>query len=318
MAEKIVRLQSADPLTNKLEHEWWDRNAALISRFWEMDTSISDVLRGGYLRAIRDFFLEGRPEVKVLELGCGSGWVGQSIAGNNVKIVGTDFSESQIELARSNAARSGMAASTSYHVMSSGEWPAEADECGAVLIHSFLHHLDWSEINQLFDELQSRIAPGTRIAFFEPAFYETPAQPASHRISNAILRLAERLVSRVNSDLSADGPLDLESKEKFLKLFEDAEANGWYLSPKEVPFGQEQFTALLRERFDVVSSRWAIIYLIGWVFERNLLKSKPAREHWLWPWIVRLDAMMARDTAFLRSRLRKPAHAFHLWHCVKR
>ncbi len=318
MIEKIERLQSVDPLTNKLEHEWWERNAALVSRFWEMDTSISDVLRRRYLHAIKRFFLEGRSEVKVLELGCGSGWVGQSIAGGNVKIVGTDFSESQIEMARSRAVRQGIAHTTSYHVMSSGEWPAEAQECGAVLIHSFLHHLDWNEINKLLDELKMRVAPGTRIAFFEPAFYEASTKVSRSRVSESILRLAERMVSKVNSDMSAGAQLDFESRDRFLKLFEDAEANGWYLSPKEVPFGQEKFTAVLQERFDVVSSSWAIIFLIGWVFERNLLKNKPQREHWLWPWIVRLDAMMARDTAFLQSRLRKPAHAFHLWHCVKR
>lgn len=121
MIEKHERPRVADPEINKLEHEWWENNAALVARFWEMETSISDILRQSYLHEIKNFFLKGRSEVTVLELGCGSGWVGQSIAGNNIRIIGTDFSESQLALARANSTRRGLDKVTSYRVSTSAE-----------------------------------------------------------------------------------------------------------------------------------------------------------------------------------------------------
>lgn len=102
-----------------------------------------------------------------------------------------------------------------------------------------------------------------------------------------------------------------------MKLFEEADAKGWYLSPKEVPFGLERFSRELGKRFDIVGSHWAIIFLIGWVFNRNLVTSPLTSEHWLWNLIVRLDRLLARDTSFLHARLRKPGHAFHVWHCIR-
>jgi hypothetical protein len=51
-------------------------------------------------------------DAHVVELGCGSGWVGQSICGPELRITGTDFSASQIALARENAARKRLGAFT--------------------------------------------------------------------------------------------------------------------------------------------------------------------------------------------------------------
>lgn len=307
----------ADDELNGLEHGWWEGNAELVARFWEMDRSISSLLRAHYLSDIRSFFLDGRKSSRVLELGCGSGWVGQAIAGNGIAILGTDFSQAQLTLAKDNAERLGLSSATQYTLATSADWPEETAACDSVLIHSFLHHLDGHELESFLDELAARTAPGTRIAIFEPAFYEAEMPTTSSHFGKIAHRLATRVAERINRDIIALNDADERRRAAFVKLFETADSKGWYLSPKEVPFGQEAFTADLSKRFKIVSNNWAIVYTVGWAFERNLLRHTPATEHRLWPILTLLDRLLAKDTKFLKQRLRKPAHAFHIWKCVK-
>jgi 2-polyprenyl-3-methyl-5-hydroxy-6-metoxy-1,4-benzoquinol methylase len=318
MREKRTRPLVADADLNTTEHAWWERNAALVARFWEMDPSFSGVLRRGYLSKIRSFFMEGRKDVTVLELGCGSGWVGQSIAGAGLRILGTDFSEAQLGLARRNAEARGLGEAATYRLSTSAEWPEETPACNAVLIHSFLHHLDDPELDDFLDNLKARTSPGTRIVLFEPAFYEDEPSGSPRPWTAGANRLAARLVARIDRDQKAQSPSDEQARAAFVQLFTDANERGWYLSPKEIPFGLEDFTRRLSDRFEVRQHGWAVIDLIGWAFERNLMSTPPPREHWLWPFVVRLDALVASDAAYLGRRLRRPAHAFHLWYAVRR
>ena len=67
----------------QLEYQWWNDNAGIIAKVWEMHDDISWTVRKYYIRRATEFFWGSEKNVTILELGCGSGWVGQLLAGPN-------------------------------------------------------------------------------------------------------------------------------------------------------------------------------------------------------------------------------------------
>lgn len=311
------RADPADPGLNARERAWWNDNAPVIERVWEMDPEVSRVVRGRYLLAAREFFLSGRTSATVLEPGCGSGWVGQALAGPDLRIVGTDFSESQIDLARTRAGRFGLSEYCAYRVLAPDSWPVEADAVDGVLMHAFLHHLDDVEVDALLGQLRSRLRPGTRVWIYEPAFLsgEVPAPngPAwwlgrSMHALCAVQRLASRLL----------GLRDEPTADSFDRLMRQAQENGWYLSPKEVPFDRDAFTARIRQHFTLHRTRWQTIYLVGWALETNLLRSAGFRRlscSTLLRLAAACDHYIAARADQLGSALSPPAYGFAVWEC---
>lgn len=317
---RLERENKAGEQLNRLEQEWWNSNADLVARVWQMPGDISSVVRSDYLLRARDFFLDGRTKSRVLELGCGSGWVGQSIASPLLGVIGTDFSKRQIELARENANLNDLNDTCRYIVADSKTWPDEFNHVDSVLIHAFLHHLDQQELNELLVTLRTHLSPGTRIWIYEPAFL-TREQQAGSVIpgwTRGLLHLAFWLNKVADKQLKRLKLLDLVSLESFQVLQKDAELNGWYLSPKEIPLDQESFTKELENHFIVRGRRWATIYAIGWVFCISLVKNSALR--WLLAQTLGrfysiADRALARQTAYVDNLMKAPAHAFYVWEC---
>ena len=79
---------------DELEKEWWNSNAETIEKIWAQNLDLQKQIRLFYLSRMKKFFLTGtnKKPFKVLEIGCGTGWVGRLIAGPGLHIIGTDFS----------------------------------------------------------------------------------------------------------------------------------------------------------------------------------------------------------------------------------
>ena len=317
-AKSVERPYRAAPEIARLEQQWWDENAALVAKVWELHDEVSHVARRRYLQRARQFFAAGRDDAHVVELGCGSGWVGQSICGRELRITGTDFSASQIALARENAARKRLDAFTHYQVATSGVWPS-LDRAGTgILIHAFLHHLDGAELDAFFDMLHRNVPPGTQIWIYEPAFYPDPAaggatDPAAkafaYRAATAIVSQMSTLYRRLNL-------IDTDTRDRFAALFARANDAGWHLSPKEVPFQLEAFDRELARHMTVSRSYWATALVIGWVFETNLIRSSVLRllaSQTLVRLLALLDNRLVRDDEFMRSNCTAPNYGFRVW-----
>ena len=305
------------------EQQWWDKNASLIAQVWQMHDEISNAARRWYLAQARKFFLgsQTRP-VTVLELGCGSGWVGQAIAGPDVHIIGTDFSRNQIELARKNATARGLSDFTRYEIAAAEVWPTLDSEPDGVLIHAFLHHLSGKEMDGFLDMLRRHINPGTRLFVYEPAFYVSPTPPTTPRfLTPRYLRLGNWLVARLGEYYRKNRILDEATIATFSQLMRTATEAGQYLSPKEVPLDVDRFEGLLAKFADVRQNYWATIRAIGWCFETNLVTNDAVRRNmakFALPFLMWLDRRVAADPEFLKTLLLPPDHAFHVWEAVAR
>jgi SAM-dependent methyltransferase len=315
---KIKRDYTTDAGIESRELNWWNSNAEIISKVWEMHEEFSSPIRKNYLKKAKNFLSNGTMCAKVLELGCGSGWVGQSIAGQKLNIIGVDFSESQIKLAKMNAKRRGVDSYCEYRV--SGSLSPHMDEIDGIMIHCFLHHLNEIEIEKVLNDLSS-LRKGTKIWIYEPAFfskqrhnefYLSKTSRICRKVSLDVLTIMSKIYSKYNL-------LDKTVYEKFLDLCSQAERNGWYLSPKEVPFDVDEFSSHLEKHFHIISHYWGNIYIISWVFESNLLKSRILRKiiaGGIIPFLSLTDNRLSREEKFLEEKIVAPIYAFHIWECI--
>jgi hypothetical protein len=68
---KIEREYIAGQDLNNLELHWWNENAQIVSKVWEMQNDISWTARKHYLNNAKSYFKQGNKPVTILELGCG-------------------------------------------------------------------------------------------------------------------------------------------------------------------------------------------------------------------------------------------------------
>lgn len=320
MSKATIRPWNASKEINDLELKWWEDNAEIVSKVWELPDPLSLAFRGNYLRKAKEFFLNNRSSSLVLDLGCGSGWVGQFIADNNLRIVGTDFSHNQIELAKQNAHRRGVSGWCEYTVQTDKDTPPRINEVNGILLHCFLHHLDGAEIDALLARLATQAKPGTKFFIHEPAFYLQ--QPSNHvpenPLSVAYHEVATKLHQCLTDSLNANQFIDLVTKNRFNTLAEEAEKNNWYLSPKELPFDVIDFTNTLSKYFKVSSHYWSNIYIVGWIYELSLITEPNVQKiahNGVLPILTAIDDFLSRDEGFLRRMLVPPGYAFHVWEC---
>ena len=192
---KRTRPSQASPALNAQELAWWEANGALMSRLWDYDDAINRQVRGHYVARARDF-LAASGGATILELGCGSGWLGRMLAGPDVNVIGVDFSQNQVDAAAAAAQRNGQAGRCRYLRRDGLEDFGLLNQVDGVLIHAFLHHLDEHELDSALDALKKGLKPDARLWIYEPAFYDTlPANPTSLKPETALqLEASEKLL----------------------------------------------------------------------------------------------------------------------------
>ena len=320
-ALRLQRPRRADPELNARELDWWNANAATIAKVWEMAPEVSWQVRRAYLERARAFFLEGRERVTLLEPGCGSGWLGQSIAGPRLRVIGTDFSAAQLALARERAAARGVADWCEYHLADAARWPEAARAADGALVHAFLHHLDDAEIDGVLQGLRARLAPGARVWIYEPAFAETDGAARGDAAARMLAGALQAGAALIGLGARALGLRDEATAQQFARLARQAEESGWYLSPKEVPFQLGEFTRRLERDFALRDRYWATLHLVGWALECNLLRAPAARRlacATFLPLAARADRFLAGRPAHVAEALRAPGHGFAVWECEVR
>jgi SAM-dependent methyltransferase len=322
MNKKVERDFVTEAEIDLLELEWWNSNAEIISKVWEMDHDVSWAIRKKYLSRAKRFLKDKGQTTSVLELGCGSGWVGQSIADAALTVLGTDASEAQIALARENAKKKGLERICHYFTSDSLDWSAPPGRVNAVLIHSFLHHLNKKEIDRLFDQSRRSFSSGTRFWIYEPAFYAASQQVDTNDSNSrwpALSRLAPRVIAVLSACYQRYGLIDEATSQEFKALMQQANEKGWYLSPKEVPFDVDAFTDYLERYFQVRAKYWATINAVGMIFETNLIKNRLLRKiitGSVAPLISYSDSALASNVHFLRRSLTAPNYGLHVWECI--
>lgn len=246
---RTTRIIDSDAILDKTEQEWWNTNAEIVEKIWAQSDVIQKTIRLPYLSKMKSFFLSDAKSipVKILEVGCGTGWVCRMIADKDFHVIGTDFSEEQIRIATENSILYNKDKYCTYKLADASTFQEDID---GVVIHGILHHLSKKELSVFFNAL-SKVPSGTKVFLFEPSFFKAPSRNATifERILNKIIitikGIALSLIKKI-------GKKDDVLYQAMDTIYKDAEKNGWYISPKEVPFQEGELESYLNPNFSLL------------------------------------------------------------------
>lgn len=238
---RTERILNSDLEIDNEERDWWNHNADMIEKIWAQNIEMQNVIRKPYLKKMKKFFLKGskKTPVRILEVGCGSGWVCRLVADENFHIVGTDFSESQLRIAKEMAVKFQKSNYCTYEMADASEFKKDID---GIVIHALLHHLSAKELEVFFKNF-SNLLPGTKVFIYEPAFLERADKVTFYdRVINKLIRIVKTKALNI---IKQKGQVDTDLENALAKVYSDADSNGWYISPKEVPFYENELESYL-------------------------------------------------------------------------
>jgi 2-polyprenyl-3-methyl-5-hydroxy-6-metoxy-1,4-benzoquinol methylase len=102
--------------------------------------------------------LESNSASRILDLGCGSGWLSVFLARNGFKVTGIDVAPHALELGRQWAAMESL--DITFDVGDMGDMPYPNNSFDAVVANSIIEHLPLSLALVAMDKVKSMIVPG--------------------------------------------------------------------------------------------------------------------------------------------------------------
>ena len=272
---RTSRLQTSTPELDAAEAEWWDRFSPVSERVWVLEPQLASALRSAYLRRAVEHL---RPALgageRILDLGCGSGFVCRELAAAGLPVLGVDVSGEQVELAESLARGAAGEALMEFRQSDAGGAWSQGEQFGGVITHAFLHHLAEDELESVLAEARALLKHGGRAWFYEPVFFR-----GGRKGPSAVIRAVQgRALGALGRWLRSRGLSDEQSMVQLQEFELEAEQSGYFLSPKEIPFQSDELISLLERHFEVGAMRWENTTSYQLATEINLLSSPRARE----------------------------------------
>lgn len=227
-------IKKDDALT---EEAWWDRYGDLHERIWHYDERLTELVRGDYLADMEQFLF--RPGGRLLEFGCGTGWVGLRVAQKGMLLEGVDVSGEQIARARKNAVKADI--SNARFFQGGVEQIPAGTQYDSVILHSLLHHLCEDEVRNLFARLAQVLRPGGRIYAYEPAAARLNPPIGAWTLDKALL-----LLLRILRAFVFHSRMQKPDVRRAIQT-------GWKMkSPDEAPLDLEHFGTLLPDGLEIM------------------------------------------------------------------
>jgi SAM-dependent methyltransferase len=154
-------------MASREELEWWNKFADVMAEQWMLTPVMNSMIRADYENDYAEYLF--RPGGSFLEIGCGTGWIGQKFAKRGMQVDGIDFSDGQLSIARHLAAEQGLH-NVAYFVRDLVNDPLDGrfQKYDAVLVNAVLHHLSPAEVESLMARIAKVLAPGGRLYIYEP------------------------------------------------------------------------------------------------------------------------------------------------------
>lgn len=312
-----IRPEFTSAEIEKKELEWWQEYAGFEERFaWVQTPEMQRILRGRYVREIVKIAGAGG---RILELGCGAGWLCLKLAEAGSKEVhGIDFSPAQIDISRERARSAGLEDRVHFECADGTQDSGSSTLYDCVVVHAFLHHLNRSEISRTLASVPRFLKPGGAFIVFEPVLQKgNPGDryPLRLRAQNALSKLAKPGKASLARRMSAE---EKHYRESYARRTWGVPPHG--PSPKEMGFAPGELENYLSADFVIERQSACLVHshivVMEWLL-RGL--SQPKSTRFLLPWVARaaswLDQGLTRRTQSLPSiwtfnmlvcRLRQP------------
>jgi SAM-dependent methyltransferase len=272
------------------ERLWWQRFAEVEDRFcWVQTPEIQKTLRGHYLRKILE---HSRGSGRILELGCGTGWMCLLLAKMGAKdVVGVDFAESQITLANKEAARLELEKSVVFHCVDGTKDHLDLGKFDVVIAHGFLHHLTADEIRSTVASVPSMLTTNGVFIVFEPSRDVAPPSNEGGQWHRRLIWLRDLAKRGKRWGLRKYSDKEISFRETI-----SARQIGVYPhgpSPKEMPFEKGELLGFLEAHF-LIKEVFTCMTISHLVAQEWLLRelSHPISTRVIMPTICRLASYL--------------------------
>jgi ubiquinone/menaquinone biosynthesis C-methylase UbiE len=165
-----------------------------------------------------------KPGMRVLELGCSSGWLTLAMAQRGVQATGIDVSEESLQIARDyyEKVRGETSGKASYVAADLNHLDLPAETCDLVAIKGTLHHL--MRMDHVIAEIHKTLKPGgllwvndsdgdealTTVLAASAFTLVLPTQVSYREKFSSLLRFGLRSPSRVKASMEAEGSSPFE------------------------------------------------------------------------------------------------------------
>ena len=243
---RTSRINESTEDIDQLENQWWNDNSELIEKIWAHTYSLQKCIRYPYLKKAKTFLLGDGGKKTIWEVGCGTGWVCRMIADKDLNVVGTDFAKAQIDTATRLAVAFNKQSFCKYEVSDASSVIEGHD---GIVISALLHHLTKVELEGFFKVMAAQ-RKGVKLFLYEPVFIQSTSD--SGKVSATIVKTAIKIFNKVTSSLvKTMGSENKVLMEQANTIFNQAEVNGWFISPKEIPFYEDELNGYLDPLFTV-------------------------------------------------------------------
>jgi SAM-dependent methyltransferase len=307
------RWEVSPPGLDEAEKAWWQEYADLEEDYcWVQTPAIQRFLRGRY---VRDIARRLPPRARVLELGCGTGWLSVLMAERGGEEVwGVDFAPDQIARAERSLPRGGHGRVKFLCVDQLIDLAERLPglRFDALVLHGFSHHLTRSEIRSVVRDFAAHLAESNaRVFTLEPVMPDAAARTHIEHMCDRLIDIVINLPMRgERSGIRTVGPEEGAVRARLAGRSVAAAPRG--PSPKEHPFLPGELDDLLGSVLRPVWAKPALLF--SFHAAKNALLARPTYPRlarllfWPYVWIAR-----SLERVLLRSYRRNSAFgAFEL------
>jgi SAM-dependent methyltransferase len=259
----FTRLEISTPELDAAELDWWKKFSEIEEHFcWVQTPAIQQFLRGDYLRHIVGLV---PPNGRILELGCGTGWLVIILAKLKAnRVVGVDFSDKQIEQARRRAVEAKVTDRVSFRVADVFSMRGSSEVFDVIIVHGLLHHLTMIEIRRALATAHTLLCKNGRMVIWEPVHYPLLELPPKAQRLLRFLRWLQNIPVRGQRwklrRFSAE-----ERRVRELIAEREVVTPPFGPSPKEMPFSPGELPTLIAPYFHIKERRrcLAVSHLIA-------------------------------------------------------
>ena len=149
------------------EKHWWNAYGEYMTYQWQLTPRLTKIMRSDLERNYKEFLLQ--PGGRLLDIGCGSGWLSAYFAEKGMSVTGIDVSREQVASAEAIKATYGLN-NVDFHCVDFIDWDVEPlrGTFSRVFVSAFLHHLPEPELAITLKKISTILTPGGKAYFYEP------------------------------------------------------------------------------------------------------------------------------------------------------
>jgi 2-polyprenyl-3-methyl-5-hydroxy-6-metoxy-1,4-benzoquinol methylase len=248
------------------EKSWWNMYGDYMTYQWKLTPYLNELIRQPLEADYIDYLL--KPGGRLLDLGCGSGWLSFHFAERGMNVLGIDVAAEQISAAN-QLKQERQESQVGFECADFIPWDSAhyEGEFDSVFVSAFLHHLPEVELEQTMHKIAALVKPGGRVFLYEPL--------TSARRRTLLVKVIDRLCSFALL-------LQLDKLPKWLGLISERHvselARGYRMtSPHERPVDVALLRKCCGDDFEISDIKGWHLHSLGFSMQVTALKEDVRR-----------------------------------------